>query len=165
MNIDWNNIQFEIKELNKLINQNIKQSEIAINKLLSYDCITDKDKFMKVLEKDTIEINKLYLLLNLLNFIYKDIKINEAEEMLHDYNNKLKINANFIKKLIYFNKINNNLDIYQKKFIENIINQLKYNKLANFDKVFIEGIIYKNFNINIYNIDNFLITCEKKRKK
>jgi hypothetical protein len=164
MNIDWNNINTEIQELNKFIQQNIKQSETNINKLLTYDCVTDKDKFMKVLEKDTIEINKLYLLLNLINFIFKDNKIKEAENMLEEYNSKLKINANFIKKLIYFNKINSNLDRYQKKFIENIINQLKYNKINNQDKIFIEGIVYKNYNINIYNIDNFLLSLDKKER-
>ena len=75
MNIDWNNINNELQELNKLIKQNIKQSETNINKLLSYDCVTDKDKFMKVLEKDTIEINKLYLIFkwNLHRWNYNNI--------------------------------------------------------------------------------------------
>ena len=165
MNIDWNNINNELQELNKLIKQNIKQSETNINKLLSYDCVTDKDKFMKVLEKDTIEINKLYLIINMINFIYKDSKIKNTEKMLEEYNNKLKINGNFIKKLIYFNKINTNLETYQKKFIENIISQLKYNKINNQDKIFIEGITYKNYNINIYTIDNLLLNPDIDKKE
>ena len=166
MNINWNNINDdEFKELNKLIKQNIKQSETNINKLMSYDCVIDKDKFMKVLEKDTIEINKLYLIINMINFIYKDNKIKNTEKLLEDYNNKLKINGNFIKKLIYFNKINNNLETYQKKFIENIISQLKYNKINNQDKIFIEGITYKNYNINIYTIDNLLLNPNIDKKE
>lgn len=162
MDIDWNDINNEIIEVNKLVKQHIKQSESNINKLLSYDCISDKDKFMKVLEKDTIQINKLYLLLNVINFIYKNNKIKNAEKMLEDYNKNLKINTNFIKKLIYFNKINTDMCLYQKKFIENIITQLKYNKINNHNKIFIEGIIYKDYNINIFNIENFLLTIDKK---
>jgi hypothetical protein len=76
MDINWNNINDdEFKELNKLIKQNIKQSETNINKLMSYDCVIDKDKFMKVLEKDTIEINKLYNIY-IYTIIENDVNVN-----------------------------------------------------------------------------------------
>ena len=162
MNIDWQNINPD--EITKLVKLNIKQSENNINKLLGYDCVSDKDKFLKILEKDTIEINKLHLLLNILNFINKDNKIQECENLLYEYDKKVKINTSFIKKLIYYNKINGRLENYQKKFIENIINQLKYNKINNYDTIFTDGIIYKNYNINIYNFDGFIVNLEKKER-
>ena len=111
MNIDWNNINDEFQILNKLIKQNIKQSETNINKLLSYDCVTDKDKFMKVLEKDTIEINKLYLILNMINFIYKDNKIKNAKKMVFCDTTLLvnKIWASFVFKEVPIKII----DLYQ----------------------------------------------------
>ncbi len=163
MNFDWKVLNNNIKELPDIVNNIIKQSEININKILLYDIVTEKDKFLKILEKDTIEINKIYSLLNLLSFVSNNQIINNCENTLSEYNKKLKINGNFIKKLIYFNKINNNnIELYQQKFIENILNQLKYNKLIFQDKIFIDGITFNDFNINIYNLNNILLNLKKK---
>ncbi len=165
MNFDIIHLSNNIKDLEKLVENSIKHSEQNINKILSYDCINDKDKFLKVLEKDTIDINKIYSLLNLLSFINISPEINNIENKLNEYNKKLKLNGNFIKKLIYFNKINLNLELYQKKFIENIIEQLKFNKIQHMNKIFVEGIQYSDFNVNIYNLNNVLINLNTKKDR
>lgn len=165
MSFDWINIKKNLKDLPDFINSVIKQSEININKILKYDCISEKDKFLKVLEKDTIEINKIYSLLNLMDLIFNSSIINECTNLLTSYNYKIKTNGGLIKKLLYFNNLNSKeIEPYQKKFIENIINQLKHNKNTISDKIFVEGIRYNNMNINIYNIDNILIHLKKKER-
>jgi hypothetical protein len=165
MNFDIIHLSNNIKDLEKLVENSIRLSEQNINKILSYDCINDKDKFLKVLEKDTIDINKIYSLLNLLSFINTSHEISNIENKLNEYNKKLKLNGNFIKKLIYFNKINLDLELYQKKFIENIIEQLKFNKIHHMNKIFIEGIQYSTFNVNIYNLNNVLINVSNKKDR
>ncbi len=162
MNFDIIHLNKNIKDLDKIVENSIKQSEQNINKILSYDCVADKDKFLKILEKDTIDINKIYALLNLLSFINTNSEIMNIENKLNAYNKKLKLNGDFIKKLMYFNKINLNLELYQKKFIENIIEQLKMNKINYLNKIFTDGIQYSNFNINIYNYNNVIANLNKK---
>lgn len=166
MDYDWNNIQIYINNLPNFIKDTIKQSEININKLLLYDCVKDKQNFLRVLENDTIQINKIYSVMNLLEFLFNDKIIYDCIEKLKSYNEKIKTNGNFIKKLLYFNKINNNsIEPYQKKFINNIIEQLNYNKIGVYDKIFIDGIeINTNFKINIYNLNNIILILPKNER-
>jgi len=166
MNFDWNNIKTNINDLPNYIKSIIKQSEFNINKLLKYDCVNEKDKFLKVLEKDTIEINKIFSLLSLMEILFKNPIINTCIDLLTNYNNKIKTNANLIKKLLYFNNINSkDIEPYQKKFVENIINQLKYNKNNNSDKLFVEGIKFNKINVNIFNLENIILTVKRKERK
>ena len=99
MDFDWHLLKNNINELPKLVNSIIKQSENNINKLLIYDCIEEKDKFLRLLEKDTIEINKIYSLLNLMDLTDKNNVIESCYTNLIDYNSKLKSNGNFLRNV------------------------------------------------------------------
>jgi hypothetical protein len=165
MSFDWSNIRKNLKDFPEFISSTIKQSEININKILKYDCINEKDKFLKVLEKDTIEINKIYSILNLMELIFNNPIIKDCINLLTSYNYRIKTNGNLIKKLLYFNKLNaKDIQTYQKKFIENIMSQLKHNKTNTGDKIFLEGIKYNNINVNIYNFNNILLHLKKKER-
>ena len=165
MSFDWINIKKNLNDLPNFVSSVIKQSEININKILKYDCVSERDKFLKVLEKDTIEINKIYSLLNLMELIFNSNIIRDCLNLIGNYNYKIKTNGNLIKKLLYFNNLNSkDIQPYQKKFIENIITQLKHNKNNITNKIFIEGIKYNNLNINIFNVDNFMIHLKKKER-
>jgi len=165
MNIDW--INLNEKYIENLVDKSIKQSQKNIERILQYDCVSEKDKFLKLLEKDTIEINKIYSILSIFDFIINPCNtLNICNQKINNYNKKLKINTDFIKKLIYFNKLNyNSIELYQRKFIDNIINQLKYNKIVNNAEVFINGINIIDKLINIYNLENILCQSQKKDRQ
>jgi hypothetical protein len=90
MNFEWENIMNNYNELPDFIKSNISKSEFNINKILNYDCDTEKEKLLKLLEKDTIEMNKICSLLNILELINNNDIIQKCNNKLQSYNNKLK---------------------------------------------------------------------------
>ena len=161
MNFDWQNIISNYNDLPDFIKSNINKSEFNINKILNYDCDNEKEKLLKLLEKDTIEMNKICSLLNILELINDNDIVQKCNLKVRNYNNKLKLNSGFLKKILYFNKLNNgNLKNYQKKFIENIVRQIQNNNNI-LNKIFTDGFYIENTNINIYNLNNILINLNK----
>lgn len=157
------NIFITSKVLIENTNNVIKNSKKQIEKLLLYDC-NDINKFMKTLESDTININNLYSLINLLLIINPNNNVIESLNKLNYYNNEIKENKNFIEKLQYFNKLNisnKNLKIYQKKFINNILSNLDKNNI-NINNIYYNGITFNNNKFNIYNFENNLIKYNKR---
>lgn len=177
MEYNWSNLLKDSDGIDELFNLFIKRSERNLTKIINYDCVNSKEKFVELILTDTFQYNKFLNLVSLLNFITNPkikIKVSEIDNKLLDYNYEYKTNKNLKEKIGYFmrftkkidsdfqfiiDKINNSLNqknalsqINDKKLNEciEVINKLLNNGIKN-DIVFA--------NINIFNYDNIIKKC------
>ncbi len=164
MDFNWKIDGKYMYDIVKLVDFYINDSVKNTNKLLNLDCDKERNKFMKIIESDTYNINRLYNILDALGFIVDSPMVDECLTKLNKHNTQLVNNTDFNQKIIYFNKINQSkLEDYQTTFINNIIKTI--NMTNNNELTCDEQKIITDGDINIYNIDSIIMQLHKKDRQ